>query len=279
MGNTILIAENNPRLRRIMANALDREDRGYEIDEVDDCPAGLAALRDRPRDVLIADLQVPAARGLDVLRTIHGEFTSLPVLVTGLGDERHVMDCFGAGAWDYFVKPFKLPHLAGMLRRVLIAKSLFTARPGEFEVVAHDDKTLAMVVGSEIEYVRRFRRLAELLLRDRLPRSVRTEVRTAIEEIGRNAVEWGNKRAPDRRVRLSYELDTDRITIHVEDEGEGFAHDALCDPSVDPVGTVQNRYRAGRRPGGFGIFVTRLAMDEVRYNERGNAVDMVKKLR
>jgi DNA-binding response OmpR family regulator len=278
LGDRILIVEDDHDLRSSMREALESERRGYTVAEADDCPAALEVLRDTPAGVLAANLQVPANVGVDVIRTIRDEHPNLPVLATGFGDAQHVIDCFDAGAWEYFVKPFSMPNLVGMVRRVLIARNLFRSRPGEFRIVARDGARLEMVVGSEIEYVRRFRRLAELLFRDTVPAVHRTEIRTAIEEIGRNAVEWGNDRDPAKHVRLRYVMDPDRVTIDIEDEGPGFAHDALLDPSIDPVGTVQKRHRAGRRPGGFGIFVTRLAMDEVTFNDKGNAVRLVKRL-
>jgi hypothetical protein len=41
---------------------------------------------------------------------------------------------------------------------------------------------------------------------------------------------------------------------------------------------VEVRAEAGQRPGGFGILMTRNLVDELIYNERGNAVLFVKYL-
>jgi serine/threonine-protein kinase RsbW len=105
---------------------------------------------------------------------------------------------------------------------------------------------------------------------------VREDVRLAVEELGRNAVEWGNKFDHHKRVRLSYRLFDDRIVFRIEDEGEGFLPEAVPDPSIDPIAHVERRAREGKRHGGFGIHIVKSMMDAVEYNEKGNVVEMTK---
>ena len=52
----------------------------------------------------------------------------------------------------------------------------------------------------------------------------------------------------------------------------------LPDPSIDPVKHMEKRLSEGKRPGGFGIHIIRGVMDEVSFNEKGNAVTMTKYL-
>lgn len=100
----------------------------------------------------------------------------------------------------------------------------------------------------------------------------------AVEEVGRNAVEWGNHFDPGKQVQISYCFFDDRVIIKVEDEGEGFAHSALPDPTRDPVGTMKQRVDAGKRPGGYGVFLIHKLVDETIYNEKGNVVLLIKYL-
>jgi DNA-binding response OmpR family regulator len=78
-------------------------------------------------DLMVLDLRLPDAGGIDVLREIRmadgatGRFDpSLPVIVlSGRGSEADRIRGFAAGADDYLVKPFHYPELAARLAAVL----------------------------------------------------------------------------------------------------------------------------------------------------------------
>ena len=82
-------------------------------------------------DLMVLDLGLPDAGGIDVLREIRecdgesGRFDpSLPVIVlTGRGSEADRLRGFGAGADDYLVKPFHYPELAARVGAVLRRRS------------------------------------------------------------------------------------------------------------------------------------------------------------
>jgi anti-sigma regulatory factor (Ser/Thr protein kinase) len=74
----------------------------------------------------------------------------------------------------------------------------------------------------------------------------------------------------ERSVLVEYEFTPARFACRIADGGEGFAWRAVADPK-NPVQLFG--------PSGRGIVVTRLLMDEVRYNERGNEVLIVKRAR
>lgn len=82
-------------------------------------------------DLLVLDLALPDAAGLDVLREIRasegatGRFDpELPVIVlSGRGSEADRVRGFASGADDYLVKPFHYPELVGRLAAVLRRRS------------------------------------------------------------------------------------------------------------------------------------------------------------
>jgi serine/threonine-protein kinase RsbW len=124
----------------------------------------------------------------------------------------------------------------------------------------------------------RFQRFAERVLVASLTDKERSELRLALEEIVRNAIEWGNQNDPNKALRLSYCLLNDRITFRVEDEGTGFDPTVLKDPSLNPAAHIRERRTSGKRMGGWGIFLARKMVDEVTFNRKGNVVFLTKYL-
>lgn len=90
--------------------------------------------------------------------------------------------------------------------------------------------------------------------------------RVGMAEALANAMIYGNGRDPGKRVRVEVEFSARGVAVEVMDEGAGFDPDAVVDPT-EPAFL--------ERTGGRGIFLLRKLMDEVQYNERGNAVRLV----
>lgn len=90
----------------------------------------------------------------------------------------------------------------------------------------------------------------------------------ALDEAFVNAVKHGNKFDANKIVRVSAEVSTKEARFTVEDEGEGFDVSAIPDPT-----NPENLFKTSGR----GVLIIHNIMDEVKYNERGNRLTMVKK--
>lgn len=90
----------------------------------------------------------------------------------------------------------------------------------------------------------------------------------ALDEAFVNAVKHGNKFDANKTVRIAAEVSKEEARFTIEDEGEGFDVNAIPDP-LDP----QNLFKASGR----GVLFIYNIMDEVKYNERGNRLTMVKR--
>lgn len=103
-----------------------------------------------------------------------------------------------------------------------------------------------------------------------LSESLEFEIKLCIEEAVRNAIVHGNKSDPRKKVRFSYEIDQDAINIEIEDEGAGFNHQAVKDPTKE-----ENILRNSGR----GVYLIKKLMDSVEYNQNGNKVKMSKRIK
>ena len=98
------------------------------------------------------------------------------------------------------------------------------------------------------------------------PDRLRLNLRVGLTEALANAMLYGNRQDPRKRVRVDALFTTTEISIRVTDEGVGFDPDALPDPTL-PANIMRSR--------GRGIFLIRNLMDHVEFNESGNSIRMV----
>ncbi|HEX8736232.1 MAG TPA: ATP-binding protein [Pyrinomonadaceae bacterium] len=90
----------------------------------------------------------------------------------------------------------------------------------------------------------------------------------ALDEAFVNAVKHGNKFDTQKNIKITAEVSTKEARFTIEDEGEGFDVAAIPDP-CDP----ENLFKTSGR----GVLFIYNIMDEVKYNERGNRLTMIKK--
>ena len=92
-------------------------------------------------------------------------------------------------------------------------------------------------------------------------------VHLALEEALLNAMKHGNKMDPQRKVKVEYSANGDKVEITVTDQGEGFKPGLIPDPRI-----AQNLLK----PEGRGLFLINSYMDVVEFNDSGNSVRMVR---
>ena len=87
----------------------------------------------------------------------------------------------------------------------------------------------------------------------------------AVTEAVNNAIKHGNSNNTSKNVFLSLTLDDNLLKFVVKDEGNGFDHDNLPDPTAP-----ENL----EKPGGRGIFLMKHLSDEVEFSENGKIVEL-----
>ena len=123
----ILLADDDSAMRQMLAGSLRR--RGFAVDECEDgkelldrletCRSGSAV-----PDLVVSDVQMPGATGLDVLHWLQRWLRGVPViLITAFGDRRIHRRAQELGAALVIDKPFDLSRLHDDIVRVLGQKA------------------------------------------------------------------------------------------------------------------------------------------------------------
>jgi len=114
---TILIVEDDPDIRRLVADLLCRE--GFGVEEADGAAAMDEVLARMRPDLVILDLMLPGEDGLSICRRIRAQ-DALPILMlTAKSDEIDRVVGLEMGADDYLTKPFGPRELLARVRAVL----------------------------------------------------------------------------------------------------------------------------------------------------------------
>ena len=117
MGTRILIVDDEPNILGTLAPLL--RTRGYEVFTAMTATAAREAIaRDRP-DLIVLDLGLPDADGVELCREIR-EAHSVPIVVlSARGAERDKVRALDVGADDYVTKPFGAEELTARIRAAL----------------------------------------------------------------------------------------------------------------------------------------------------------------
>ena len=135
----LLLVEDKNELRAMLRKALERS--GYTVDEAPDGSAAIQKLRGRRYQLVLSDLKMPGASGLDVLRESKQADATIPViLLTAFGSVDEGVTAMKEGAFDFIQKPVDLEHLKVLVQRAarqqellrenLLLREEFSARYG-----------------------------------------------------------------------------------------------------------------------------------------------------
>jgi serine/threonine-protein kinase RsbW len=87
----------------------------------------------------------------------------------------------------------------------------------------------------------------------------------AVTEAVNNAIIHGNKLDPGKKVHVSFNADNQSLSFLVTDEGPGFDHSTLPDPT-----NPENL----EKPNGRGVFLMRHLADKVEFADQGRTVQL-----
>jgi DNA-binding response OmpR family regulator len=113
-----MVAEDDEKQAELVRRYLERED--HTVTVVRDGRAAIESVRHRAPDLLVLDVMMLRADGLDVLRVLRAEARELPVLMlTARSTEDDLLLGLDLGADDYMTKPYSPRELMARVRTLL----------------------------------------------------------------------------------------------------------------------------------------------------------------
>ncbi|MFD5780347.1 response regulator transcription factor [Streptomyces sp. NPDC126933] len=138
----IMVAEDDAKQAELVRRYLEHE--GHAVTVVEDGRTALEEVRHSEPDLLVLDVMMPRADGLDVVRILRAESRELPVLMlTARSTEDDLLLGLDLGADDYMTKPFSPRELVARVR-TLLRRNRRSAGPAPGPAPAADDEVLSV---------------------------------------------------------------------------------------------------------------------------------------
>ena len=275
-GQRILVVDDDRATRHLISRLLTAA--GFAVNQAKDGMEAENALRARSVDLVLLDVWMPRMNGLELLERLERrKIRPRIVILTSDDAPETLLKAVRRQAFAYLHKPIEPAAVLEQVRETLKAPE-----PPAIEVVSARPEWVELVVPCTRAAVEHIHPMMAHLEQD-LPVPLRDSIAYAFRELLLNAIEWGGRLDPNRRVRVAC-LRSERVLIYrIADPGSGFnidalPHAAVGQPADAPVAHMQVREEKGIRPGGFGLLMVRNSVDELIYNEKRNEVVFVKYL-
>jgi DNA-binding NtrC family response regulator len=153
----ILIAEDDELTLELLTTVLRAA--SHEVTAVSDGQVALAELRKAPFDLVLTDVQMPRASGLEILDAVNDGAPDTPtILITAYADPAAAMDAIARGAADYLAKPVDVVALRTTVARTLERRRL-AGENRQLRTVAIEHKTL---IGTSPPMLELYKQIAQI---------------------------------------------------------------------------------------------------------------------
>ncbi len=143
-------------------------------------------------DVVLLDVMLPDATGIDLFREIQELDSKLPVIfITATNDSETAIEAIKLGAFDYVLKPIDLNHLEGLVRQALEMRRLVNVpvRLQPEEVQAENDD---LMIGGSRQMLEVYKTIGRVASRD-IPVLIMGESGTGKELVARAIYQHGSR--------------------------------------------------------------------------------------
>ncbi|HPA45727.1 MAG TPA: response regulator [bacterium] len=295
---TILIVDDERVICDLLVEILS-ENHHYELLSAGDGETALQICSDRDVDLVFTDLRMPGMGGLRLLAELKKLVPETPVvIITGYGSKEDVIQALRLGASNFLLKPNDVENVASIAEKILSMRQ--RERLGEELFQFFEEEQQSFILPSSLRYALPLIDFltARLVVLGICTHAELKNIRLALDEALVNAVVHGNLEISSemkgttltdlvrydeevrnrstmtpfcsRKVIVKSRIDRKRAKYTVQDEGKGFDHRSL----PNDFSNVDNLVSHGR-----GLLLIKTFMDEVTFNDSGNAITMIKNAR
>ena len=111
----VLVADDSATVTTVLRIALESE--GFMVEAAHNGPEAYEMGKTGTFDIVILDQLMPGLLGIEIVERWHEEGIDTPVvMLSGVDNDRIVVESLEAGAIDFVRKPFRLPELVARIR-------------------------------------------------------------------------------------------------------------------------------------------------------------------
>ena len=294
----VLLVDDSPVERKLVGGLMEKE-LDWLVEDAGSGTEALTSMQLSLPDLLVTDLMMPEMDGLQLVTEVRDRYPQVPViLITAHGSETLAVEALERGAASYVPKSQMSNKLMDTARQVMSLSGddrVYARLLGRMDAsqASFELSNEPALVGRAVEHV-----IWELAGMKVCDATARRCLAVALEEALLNALLHGNleltpaeaqsvraatlqgrtddlvaQRCEQDAVRhrtISFKYKLTRNTAHVviRDGGEGF--DVSSIPSSGDAEAIESE-------GGRGLVLIQNFMDEVRFNDRGNEITLIKR--
>jgi len=257
-------------------SAVSRVLSSWRVECARDNEEALALVEKSAFDLVITDQASSSREDVELLRKVRlvRPNTRL-IIVADRSTPADVIAAIRARAFSYITKPLSTQVVEEVLQLAIESPAWEDA----IEMLSGTDAWIRLSVRCDVSTANRLQQFVREFLD--LTEVDEDRVATASREMLLNAMEYGGKFDPERRIEIAYLRARRVVLIRIKDPGEGFSFKenlatAANNPPDDPLHHLKHREAQGIRPGGYGILLAKNLVDELFYGEKGNDVLLIK---
>ncbi len=294
--STIMIVDDSEVDRRLAAGLLEL-DGEYVVEFASNGREALNCMRDALPDLILTDMQMPERDGLELVRAVRLHYSQVPVvLMTAHGSDQLAIQALEQGAAGYVPKEQLKDRLVATVADVLsvaradrsYSRLISCLQRTEFEFSLENDPLLLDPLVDLIQQIVSGMGICDATGRLQVGMALKAALLNALyrgnleisseQQAREESVKGGfaklvasrvsDRRYASRKIYVHVVIRRDEAQFLVRDDGPGFDL-AKLPSSADPTSLNPST--------GRGHVLMRSFMDEVRFNDRGNEVTLIKR--
>jgi DNA-binding NarL/FixJ family response regulator len=203
-GKRIVIIDDHPLIRRGLERVINSSDHLVVCGEAGNAADGMSVIRQAKPDLVVIDVSLPGANGIELTKQLVREFPKLRILIISMHDESdYASRAFRAGASGYMAKHEAVEKIEAAFHEVLSGRHYFSpAISDELSKSAASENLVDQLTDRELEVLERIGKgqevnaIAEALhLSPKTVETHRTHIKEKLNlrnarEVARFAVQW-----------------------------------------------------------------------------------------